>query len=129
MKKRLILMLAAIGVFIATIGAIKYGQIKKGMAQQAAFQMPPETVTTVVAKSDAVAGDVELHRNGERRPGRDRQRRPAGDRLQDLLRVRKVRQRRRRPRPARHEAGSRRSSPPARRSGSSAVSTSTGCAS
>ena len=52
MKKRLVLMLAAIGVFVATIGAVKYGQIKKGMAQQAGFQMPPETVTTVVAKTD-----------------------------------------------------------------------------
>ena len=52
MKKRLVLMLAAIAIFMATIGAVKYGQIKKGMAQQAAFQMPPETVTTMVAKSD-----------------------------------------------------------------------------
>ena len=52
MKKRLVLMLAAIGVFVAAIGAVKYGQIKKGMAEQASFQMPPETVTTVVAKSD-----------------------------------------------------------------------------
>ena len=52
MKKRLVLMLVAIVIFVATIGAVKYGQIKKGMAQQAAFQMPPETVTTMVARSD-----------------------------------------------------------------------------
>ena len=52
MKKRMVLMLAAIAVFIAGIGAVKYKQIKKGMAEQAAFQMPPETVTTVVAKNE-----------------------------------------------------------------------------
>src|SRR5262245_29024969 len=51
MKKRMLLMLAAVGVFITAIGAVKYNQIKKGAAQQAAFQMPPEAVTTVVAKT------------------------------------------------------------------------------
>lgn len=52
MKKRMFAMLLAAFVFVAAIGAVKYGQIKKGIAQQAAFQMPPETVTTVVAKTD-----------------------------------------------------------------------------
>ncbi|HTY40836.1 MAG TPA: efflux RND transporter periplasmic adaptor subunit [Thermoanaerobaculia bacterium] len=52
MKKRMALMLVAIAVFVTAIGAVKYGQIKKGMAQQAAFQPPPEAVTTVVAKSE-----------------------------------------------------------------------------
>jgi membrane fusion protein (multidrug efflux system) len=52
MKKRMFAMLLGAFVFVAAIGAVKYGQIKKGMAQQAAFQMPPETVTTVVAKTD-----------------------------------------------------------------------------
>jgi membrane fusion protein, multidrug efflux system len=52
MKKRMLVMLMGIAVFIVAIGAVKYGQIKKGMAEQASFQMPPETVTTVVAKSD-----------------------------------------------------------------------------
>ena len=50
MKKRMVLMLLVIAVFLTAIGAVKYGQIKKGMAQQANFQMPPEAVTTVVAK-------------------------------------------------------------------------------
>ena len=50
MKKRMFLMLTAAAVFITAIGAVKYGQIKKGMAQQAAFKMPPEAVTTVIAK-------------------------------------------------------------------------------
>ena len=52
MKKRMFLMIVAIAVFLTAIGAVKYGQIKKGMAQQASFQPPPEAVTTVIAKAD-----------------------------------------------------------------------------
>jgi len=51
MKKRMFLMLAGVLVFLGAIGAVKYGQIKKGQAQRANFQMPPEAVTTVVAKT------------------------------------------------------------------------------
>ncbi len=53
MKKRMVLMLVAAGVFIAAIAAVKARQIQAGMKQQAAFQMPPEAVTTVVAKQEA----------------------------------------------------------------------------
>lgn len=52
MKKRMLVMLMGVAVFIVAIGAVKYGQIKKGMAEQASFQMPPETVTTIVAKNE-----------------------------------------------------------------------------
>jgi membrane fusion protein (multidrug efflux system) len=52
MKKRIFLMVIAIAVFVTAIGAVKYGQIKKGMAQQASFKPPPEAVTTFVAKAD-----------------------------------------------------------------------------
>ncbi|HEY1433810.1 MAG TPA: biotin/lipoyl-binding protein, partial [Thermoanaerobaculia bacterium] len=52
MKKRIFLMVVAIAVFVTAIGAVKYGQIKKGMAQQASFQPPPEAVTTFVAKAE-----------------------------------------------------------------------------
>jgi membrane fusion protein, multidrug efflux system len=52
MKKRMTLMVVAIAVFLTAIGAVKYGQIKNGMAQQKSFQPPPEAVTTVVAKAD-----------------------------------------------------------------------------
>ena len=52
MKKRMIVVVLAIVGFVAVIGAVKYRQIRKGMAQQANFQMPPETVTTVVAKPE-----------------------------------------------------------------------------
>jgi membrane fusion protein (multidrug efflux system) len=51
MKKRMVLMLIAVAVFVTAIGAVKYGQIKKGMAEQANFVMPAEAVTTVIAKS------------------------------------------------------------------------------
>jgi membrane fusion protein (multidrug efflux system) len=50
MTKKMILMLLAIAVFIAAIGAVKFRQIKGGAAAQAAFQPPPETVTTAVAR-------------------------------------------------------------------------------
>ena len=53
MKKRMVLMLVAVGVFIAAIAAIKARQIQAGMKHQAAFAPPPEAVTTVVAKQEA----------------------------------------------------------------------------
>ncbi len=52
MKKRMTLMVVAIAVFLTAIGAVKYGQIKKGMAQQKSYHPPPEAVTTVVAKAE-----------------------------------------------------------------------------
>jgi membrane fusion protein (multidrug efflux system) len=52
MKKRMLLTFFAIAVFVTAIGAVKYGQIKKGMAQQGSYQPPPEAVTTVVAKKE-----------------------------------------------------------------------------
>ena len=51
MKKRMMLMLIVVAVFITAIGAVKYGQIKKGMADQANFQMPAEAVTTRAERS------------------------------------------------------------------------------
>lgn len=52
MKKRMILMLVAAGVFIAAIATVKVRQIQAGMKQHASFQPPPEAVTTVVAKRE-----------------------------------------------------------------------------
>jgi membrane fusion protein (multidrug efflux system) len=48
----MILMLVIVIAFIAIIGAVKYSQIKTAMAQQGAFQPPPEAVTTIVAKAE-----------------------------------------------------------------------------
>jgi membrane fusion protein, multidrug efflux system len=52
MKKRMSLMVVAIAVFLTAIGAVKYGQIKKGIAQHNSYQPPPEAVTTFVAKAE-----------------------------------------------------------------------------
>ena len=50
MKKRMILMLVMVGVFIATLGGIKYRQVQAAISQYSSFQPPPEAVTTVVAR-------------------------------------------------------------------------------
>ena len=52
MKKRMFLMLLAMAVFIAILGAVKMRQIKTASAQGASFQPPPESVTTVVARQE-----------------------------------------------------------------------------
>jgi membrane fusion protein (multidrug efflux system) len=52
MKKRMILMLSAAGIFIATIAAVKTRQIQSAIKQNSSFQPPPEAVTTVVAKKE-----------------------------------------------------------------------------
>ena len=51
MAKRMVIMLAAVVVFLASIGFIKYRQIQTAVAQASAFQPPPEAVTTVVAQT------------------------------------------------------------------------------
>ncbi len=43
-------MLAVMAALITGLGFIKFRQIKSGMAAQASFQPPPESVTTIVAK-------------------------------------------------------------------------------
>lgn len=52
MKKRMILMLIAVAVFVAVIGFVKFRQVQAGIAQHANFQMPPEAVTTIVARQE-----------------------------------------------------------------------------
>ena len=52
MKKRMTLMLLGMAVFVTAIGAVKYGQVKKAIAQHASFQPPPEAVTTIVTKRE-----------------------------------------------------------------------------
>jgi membrane fusion protein (multidrug efflux system) len=51
MKKRMILMLVAVGIFIATIAAVKTRQIQAAI-KKGAYTPPPEAVTTVVAKQE-----------------------------------------------------------------------------
>jgi membrane fusion protein (multidrug efflux system) len=50
MAKRMILMLAVAAVLIAALGSVKFRQFQAAMAEAAAFQPPPEAVTTIVAQ-------------------------------------------------------------------------------
>jgi membrane fusion protein (multidrug efflux system) len=52
MLKRMIVMLAATLLIVAALGFVKFRQIQSAIAQGAAFQPPPEAVTTIVAGED-----------------------------------------------------------------------------
>jgi membrane fusion protein (multidrug efflux system) len=52
MAKRMIGMLVATLALVAALGFVKFKQIETAMAQGAAFQPPPEAVTTIVAQQD-----------------------------------------------------------------------------
>jgi len=52
MKKRMILTLIGVAVFIAVIAVVKIRQVQAGIAQHAAFRPPPEAVTTVRATEE-----------------------------------------------------------------------------
>ena len=49
MKKRMVVMLVAVALFLTAIGGVKFRQIQAGMAMAASFQPPPEAVTTMKA--------------------------------------------------------------------------------
>ena len=52
MVRRMILMLVVTAALVGGLGFTKFRQIQEGMAQAAAFQPPPEAVTTIVAKQE-----------------------------------------------------------------------------
>src|SRR6476619_8290358 len=52
MLKRMFLMLAATITIVAALGFVKFRQIQTAIAEGAAFQPPPEAVTTVVATEE-----------------------------------------------------------------------------
>src|SRR5438105_9487197 len=52
MLKRMIVMLAATMAIVAALGFVKFKQIQTAIAQGAAFQPPPEAVTTIVASRE-----------------------------------------------------------------------------
>ena len=52
MLKRMIVMLVVMAALIAGLGFLKFQQIQTAIAQGAAFQPPPEAVTTIVAKQE-----------------------------------------------------------------------------
>ena len=53
MAKRMIVMLAATTLFVAALGFVKFKQIQTAIGQAAAFQPPPEAVTTIVARQES----------------------------------------------------------------------------
>lgn len=58
MAKRMIVMLVVTALLIAGLGFIKFKQVQTAMAQGAAFQPPPEAITTIVAKAERWAGSL-----------------------------------------------------------------------
>jgi len=52
MFKRMILMLTITALLIAALGFVKFRQIQTAIAEGAAFQPPPEAVTTIVAQQE-----------------------------------------------------------------------------
>jgi membrane fusion protein (multidrug efflux system) len=52
MKKRMIIMLIAVAIFLSAIGLVKYNQIRAAIAEHANFSMPPEAITTIVASGE-----------------------------------------------------------------------------
>jgi membrane fusion protein, multidrug efflux system len=49
MVKRMVAMLAVTALFVAALGFVKFRQVQTAIGQAAAFQPPPEAVTTIVA--------------------------------------------------------------------------------
>jgi membrane fusion protein (multidrug efflux system) len=52
MAKRMIIMLAGMAAFIASVGFVKFRQVQGAIAQASAFQPPPEAVTTIAARRE-----------------------------------------------------------------------------
>ena len=52
MAKRMILMLVLVTALVAALGFVKFQQIQTAIAEGAAFQPPPEAVTTVIAPQE-----------------------------------------------------------------------------
>lgn len=59
MKKRMILVLGGVAVFVAVIAFVKIRQVQAGIAQNQSFQPPPEAVTTVHAKQERWPASVD----------------------------------------------------------------------
>jgi len=50
--RKMVVMLIAVGVFLAVIGFVKFRQVQAGIEQGASFQPPPEAVTTVIVRQE-----------------------------------------------------------------------------
>jgi membrane fusion protein (multidrug efflux system) len=58
MAKRMMLMLIVTTVVLAVLGFVKFQQFQAAASQAAAFQPPPDAVTTIVAREEAWAGTL-----------------------------------------------------------------------
>ncbi len=58
MMKRMTLMLVLLAAFVATVGTLKFRQVKAAIAQNSAFQPPPEAVTTAIAREELWPGKL-----------------------------------------------------------------------
>ena len=52
MRKRMIITLIVVAVFLTALGLVKYNQIQTAIAEGASYTPPPEAVTTIVASQD-----------------------------------------------------------------------------
>ncbi len=52
MRKRMLITLIAVAVFLTALGFVKYNQIQTAIAEGASYTPPPEAVTTIVAAQD-----------------------------------------------------------------------------
>ena len=52
MAKRMMLTVIVTAMFVAVLGFVKFRQIQTAIGQAAAFQPPPEAVTTIVASEE-----------------------------------------------------------------------------
>src|SRR5882724_10927111 len=52
MARRMLLMLVVAAIAVGTLGFVKYRQINAAIKSAAAFQPPPEAVTTIVARQE-----------------------------------------------------------------------------
>jgi membrane fusion protein (multidrug efflux system) len=53
MVKRMIVMLVVAFAAIGALGFVKFKQVQEAMAQAAAYQQPPEAVTTIIARNES----------------------------------------------------------------------------
>jgi membrane fusion protein, multidrug efflux system len=60
MAKRMVLMLTLTVALVAALGFVKFRQIQTAIAEGAAYQPPPEAVTTIVASQQAWAATLDV---------------------------------------------------------------------
>ena len=60
MVRRMVLMLAVVGVLLTALGFVKFRQVQSAIAAGSSFQPPPEAVTSVVAKQDRWPGTLNV---------------------------------------------------------------------